>query len=117
MKDEGRVYHLIASLNPDYTVRPCFWSRLPEFEEADTEAYAFIVGSVLKFKPRTLDLIFQQMSPLAMGILLWSAAEMKRACGFSLNLKAVAGSPANERRELARYVDDGNRSKRPSTTG
>ncbi len=68
MNSEGRVHHLIISLNPSYVVRPCFWARLPGFEEADAEAYAFIVGSVLKFKPRTLDLIFQQMSPLAIGV-------------------------------------------------
>jgi hypothetical protein len=107
MKSKGRVHHLILNLNPNYTARPCFWTRLPEFEEADTEAYAFIVSSVLKFKPRTLDLIFKQMSPLAFGILLWSAAEMKRACGYSLNLKAIEGASTNERQQLARYADDG----------
>ncbi len=108
MNYEGQVYRLIVSLNPRYAVRNCEWTGMAGFEDADAEVLAFIIGSILKFKPRMLELIAQQMSPLAVGYLLWSAAEMKHACGFSLNLRTVMRPSASERSELARYADDGN---------
>jgi hypothetical protein len=107
MNSHGRVHHLIASLNPNYAVRRCVWAGIPGFQEADAEVYAFIVGSMLKFTPRTLQLISQQMSPLAIGVLFWGAAELKRACGFSLRLDRDEWPSASVCLELARYAEDG----------
>jgi hypothetical protein len=49
----------------------------------------------------------QQISPLALGYLLWGTAEMKRATGHSVNLKIANWPSAHERTELARLADDG----------
>ena len=107
MRSQGQVHHLIASLNPSYTIRPCAWTGNPGWENADAEAYAFIVGSVLKFPASVLQLMAQHLSPPAMGYLLWGAAEMKRATRYSVNMKIAKWPSADERAELARYADDG----------
>ena len=104
MNSEGQVHRLIVGLNPRYTVRPCKWAGVPGFEEADAEAFAFVIGSVLRFKPRVLGVIAQEMSPLAIGILLWGASEIKRACGFSLDLKKAKSLCAGERVELSGFT-------------
>jgi hypothetical protein len=108
MRNEGQVHELIASLNPHYAVRPSEWTAMPGFEDADSDAYAFIVGSAFKFKPRTLDVLAQQMSPLAIGLLFWGAAEMKRARRLLLEVNSPKPSSASERAEQARCADDGN---------
>lgn len=108
MRNEGQVHELIVSLNPQYAVRPSEWTAMPGFEDADSDAYAFIVGSAFKFKPRTLDVLARQMSPLAIGLLFWGAAEMRRARRLLLEGNSPKPPSASERAEQARCADDGN---------